>query len=99
MTGRKDDAGKPRWGLLPKGTMTLVVEVLTLGAVKYAPDNWMRVPDPRTRYYEALMRHTVAWWEGEPYDVGADGDGKHHLAHAICCALFLLWFDLNQKEV
>lgn len=94
--GRKDDAAKPRFGLLPWDVVSCVVRVLTLGAVKYADDNWKRVPNARSRYFDAAMRHLTAWWEGELHDPETK---EPHLAHAICCLVFLLWFDLNATIV
>lgn len=88
--GKKFDCGKPRWSLLPRGTLLKVIQVLEAGAVKYDVDNWKSVPDARTRYYDAMNRHIEAWWSGEKYD---QEDGLHHLAHATCCALFLIWLD------
>ena len=90
MEGLKKDAGKPRFSLLPPGTLLEVVEVLTFGAQKYADDNWMHVGGARKRYYDALQRHVEAWWQGEVRDPET---GRSHLAHAVCCALFLMWFD------
>lgn len=90
MKGIKYDTGKPRWSLLPWREIGEVVEVLTIGAIKYEDDNWMRVPQPKERYFSAGMRHFTAWAEGEVFDPET---GKNHLAHAICCLLFLMWFD------
>lgn len=88
--GRKDDGGKLRWSLFPAGTLKEILEVLEIGAKKYDVDNWKKVQDARRRYYDALMRHVESWWSGEVND---PEDGKHHLAHAGCCLLFLLALD------
>lgn len=72
-----------------------VVQVLTFGATKYSDDNWKRVPGIRTRYFSACMRHIVAWQEGEEKD---QESGFSHLAHAICCIIFLMWEDKNGKN-
>lgn len=88
--GVKHDANKPRWSLLPMGSVAQIVQVMEFGARKYAPDNWQRVPEARTRYFDALMRHVHAWWSGERADPET---GLHHLAHAGCCVLFLLWLE------
>jgi len=48
--GRKDDAEKPRWDLVPFPELTDTVRVLTFGAAKYSPDNWQKVPGARCRY-------------------------------------------------
>lgn len=92
--GRKDDAGKPRWGLLPWRALGSVVDVLTYGAKKYAPHNWQKVPEARERYEDALERHLVAWRLGENVDPES---GLPHLAHAACCLLFLLAFELHPE--
>ena len=92
MKGKKLDAGKPRWSLVPMREMEEVVKVLTVGAVKYADDNWKSLPNLRERYFSAALRHIIAWWSGEKYDTETS---LHHLAHAICCLLFCLWGDNN----
>lgn len=94
MEGVKLDKEKARWDLLPIVALRIVVLVLTFGARKYAPDNWQKVPDGRTRYYAAALRHMTDWWGGERLDPES---GLHHLGHAICCLLFALWFDLQEK--
>ena len=93
--GRKDDGTKRRYSLLPSGTVNQVVSVLEYGAIKYAPDNWQKVPNARTRYYDAAMRHIDAWWQGETLD---DETQLPHLAHAVCCLLFLIWADSKSES-
>lgn len=90
--GRKDDGGKLRASLLPKGTIAAVLRVLEFGARKYGEENWREVPGARRRYYDAADRHLRAWWEGEANDPDT---GESHLAHLACCALFLLAFELE----
>ena len=79
----------------PFRALTQVVEVLTYGAKKYAPDNWKKVPDARRRYIDAGFRHFTAYTSGETHDPET---GKHHLAHAICCLLYLVAFDLGEHN-
>jgi hypothetical protein len=67
-----------------------IVRVLEFGAAKYEPDGWKSVPDATTRYYDSLQRHLIAWRSGEVNDPDS---GEHHLAHAGCCLVFLLWFE------
>lgn len=88
--GRKDDTGKPRWSLLPEGAVSNIVAVLEAGARKYSENNWQLVPDGKTRYYDAAMRHLEAWRNGELNDPET---GLPHLAHAGCCLMFLGWLD------
>lgn len=85
--GKKFDLGKPEYGLLPPAALEEVVKVLTFGAQKYSRENWRQVPDASRRYFDALNRHIWAWKRGETKDPES---GMHHLAHAVCCALFLM---------
>lgn len=93
--GVKHDGGKWRMSLLPNGTLNAVMAVLEFGATKYAPNNWQHVPNSRERYYNAAHRHIDAWWQGEQTD---SESGQPHLAHAVCCLLFLMWFDVVDGE-
>jgi hypothetical protein len=88
--GRKFDGGKLEYGLLPPHSLREVVEVLTFGAQKYEPGNWIKVPDSKRRYFDAAQRHIWAWKEGEQNDPET---GKNHLSHAICCLMFLYEHD------
>jgi len=92
VAGVKYDAGKPRPSLLPWPALTEVMAVLAFGAAKYEVDNWQRVPGARERYFDAALRHLVAWHSGEALDAES---GRSHLAHAACCVLFLLWFEVT----
>jgi hypothetical protein len=94
--GKKYDSGKPRWSLLPKGAVASIVDVLEFGAKKYAENNWQLVPDGKTRYYDAAMRHLEAWHNGELNDPET---GLPHLAHAGCCLMFLGWLDGQPDEI
>lgn len=94
-TGRKDDQDKPKWNLLPFSQMQDVVKVLTQGEKKYGAHNWQHVPNPRERYFAAAMRHLTAWQAGETID---PDDNLPALAHAVCCLLFMMWFDDKDEE-
>lgn len=89
----KDDSAKARWDLLPYESVEQVVQVLTFGAKKYPqPEdqqipNWRLVKQHRERYFAAAMRHLVSWKKGEKVDPET---GLSHLAHGVCCMLFLL---------
>jgi len=90
--GRKFDGGKLQYGLLPPLALLEVVDVLTYGAQKYDDENWRKVPNAIDRYFDAMQRHAWAWKQGEVNDPES---GKHHLAHAICCAMFII--ELSKK--
>lgn len=89
--GRKFDGGKLEYGLLPPFALEEIVKVLTFGAQKYERDNWQKVPDSKRRYFDALQRHVWAWKRGEQFDPES---GIHHLAHAMCCLMFLYEHDI-----
>ena len=41
------------------------------------------------------MRHISAWLGNETNDPDS---GLPHLAHAVCCLLYLIWFDSQEKK-
>jgi hypothetical protein len=92
--GVKHDAQKRRFSLFPTKALYAVVDVLEYGARKYAEGNWRDVENARERYYNASMRHINDWWMGETHDPES---GHHHLAHAMCCLVFLLTVELEQR--
>jgi len=93
--GVKKDSGKLQWALLPWREVGQVVDVLTKGVKKYSEDNWMHVPGGERRYMEAAMRHIIARQRGEINDKETK---LPHLAHAVCCLLFWLWFDNTKRR-
>ena len=98
--GRKYDGDKLEYGLLPPFALEETVKVLTFGAQKYERGNWQKVPDSKRRYFDAMERHIWAWKKGEQIDPES---GIHHLAHAMCCLMFLYEHDIiysvNNDEV
>jgi hypothetical protein len=97
-SGKKFDAGKDRWDLLPIRPMIEVVKALTHGSKKYDDNNWEQVDNPINRYYAATLRHIAAWRDGEIIDIGKNGSNLHHLAHAICNLIFILSFELKKNS-
>jgi hypothetical protein len=91
---KKHDEGKPMWDLLPWRQLAKIVDVMTFGANKYGPHQWKEVEDGKNRYFAALMRHLTAYRRGEKIDPES---GIHHLAHAGCCLLFMMWLDDNNQ--
>lgn len=93
--GTKYDHGKPMMGLLLKdfaSALSVVGDVTTFGAAKYAPSNWLKVEDAERRYLDAMCRHLFADLRGIEND---DESGKPHLAHAAWCLLAVL--ELRQR--
>lgn len=84
--GRKDDAGKAPFHLIPPEVLFELAEVLRYGEAKYAARNWEKGMH-WSRPFSAAMRHLWAWWRGEDLDPES---GLPHLSHAICCVAFLV---------
>jgi hypothetical protein len=79
--GVKNDAGKPKFHLLPFDLMDGEQRVWEKGAVKYAPNQW-RKGMPTSQALNAAMRHLTAYMSGEDFDPET---GEGHLDHLICC--------------
>ena len=84
--GMKFDTGKLLYSLIPPETTKALAEVLTYGAQKYAPNNWIKVENGDIRYMDALFRHLEAFRSGETHDPES---GYHHLSHCLCNIMFL----------
>jgi len=69
-------------------------KVLEFGAKKYDRCNWSKCDNPE-RYTSALLRHVSAWHNGEDCD---QETGLSHLAHAMCCLMFLAEINLTKEE-
>ena len=91
----KADQGKPHPSLVPVALIEGVMAVREYGNQKYHdPNNWRNV-DPE-RYYEAMLRHTLAIWK-DPYAVDPES-GLLHLEHICCNAAFLLEMRKTPEE-
>lgn len=91
--GRKFDTGKVRLDLLSVPALTAVAQVMTFGARKYGDNNW-RGGMGWSRLVGAGMRHLFAFISGEDTDPES---GLPHLAHALCCLMFLLEYQLTEN--
>lgn len=91
----KADQGKPHPSWVPVALIEGVMAVREYGNQKYHdPDNWKQV-EPE-RYWQALLRHTLAIWK-DPYAVDPES-GLLHLEHICCNAAFLLEMRKTPKE-
>lgn len=91
----KHDAGKDPWHLLPWDAARAVVKVLAFGASKYGERNWEQGLK-YSRLFAAAQRHLLAWFEdGEDTD---EESSLPALAHAACCVLMLLAFQLRGRK-
>jgi hypothetical protein len=87
--GVKYDDGKLPFDLWSPDALEKTAEVLGYGANKYVPYNWAKGLK-YSRVFSALLRHLWAFWRGEDND---SETGFHHLAHAMCCLMFLLHYE------
>ena len=87
--GCKYDEGKLRMDLVPPDVIHAMATVITDGAQKYGERNWEEGMN-WSRQYAALMRHMLAWWEGESLDPESH---RSHLWHALCCIAFLVAYE------
>ena len=82
---KKDDAGKPRYSLVPPEALHAVAELMTHGAIKYDDHNYRKGAN-WNRYFDAAQRHLNAWQRGEDIDLDS---GFNHLDNATCCLMIL----------
>lgn len=94
--GKKNDKGKTRWHLMPWAQLHQVALVMEHGANKYGEENWKNVLGAYPRYFDAAMRHIVTD-EASPGSVDAES-GISHLAHAVCCLLFMMYFEKENAQ-
>jgi len=87
--GRKDDAGKLRYDLVPPAALEELVAVYTYGAKKYEDRNWEKGIE-QGRIFAAIMRHLWSFWKGEYNDKES---GLPHLAHAAWGCFTLLFYN------
>lgn len=95
-TDYKNDAldDKLRWDLLPMAEVEDIVKLFHRGAKKYKPNSWKNLENGFERYRAALMRHMMAYLNGERYDPETEAN---HLTAVAWNALVMLWFDKNGK--
>lgn len=86
-TNPKDAVGTAKAPLscLPAPFMHAVGLALMEGARKYGRHNYRAMGVRYSVYYDALMRHMTAWWEGE--DIDPDSGLPHPVKAAACLAV------------
>lgn len=88
-TGGMKGSKPVKLSLVPPRMLQVLGEVYGNGAKKYDRENWRR-GYRWSLSFDALMRHALAFWEGEELDDPAKGgDGLPHMMHAAfhCFAL------------
>jgi hypothetical protein len=96
LEGVKYDGEKPMMQLLPPRALVEVAKVLTLGAKKYAPDNWKKLDNLSGRYTGAALRHIFEHMI-DPEAIDPES-GVTVLAHAVCDLLFIIEDKLEKSQ-
>ena len=87
-TNLKDAVGirKAPMSTVPAEVMLEVGLAMLEGARKYGRHNYRAVGVRASVYYDAAMRHLMAWWEGEDTDPDS---GLSHLVKAMACLVVI----------
>ena len=94
MQADRFNAGKPEWSLVDFQSLEPMVRVLEFGAKKYSRNNWKKGL-PINSILDSLMRHVIAYKDGEDLDPES---GVSHIGHMMCNLMFLSYVDRNLKE-
>ena len=92
--GIKYDSEKIRFDLVPPECEAMIAAVLTIGSLKYSANNWQKIEDIQTRYFNAECRHMNAKRLGEVFDPET---GLPHSAQAVASLIFILWEDIKDN--
>lgn len=87
-TNPKDMVGvrKAPMSTVPANVLAEIGVAMLEGASKYGRHNYRAVGVRGSVYYDGVMRHLMAWWEGE--DIDADS-GMSHVTKAITSLVVL----------
>lgn len=87
-TNPKDAVGvaKAPLSTVPANVLAEIGVAMLEGALKYGRHNYRQAGVRASVYYDALMRHIMAWWEGE--DIDPDS-GVPHIVKAIATLVVL----------
>ena len=78
---------KPAMSCVPPVALLHLSHAMKDGEQKYGRMNWREHTVSSSVYYDAAMRHLMAWFDGETH---ASDSGVHHLAHVMACCAILL---------
>lgn len=79
-------ASKVLFSALPCPVLAEMALGMTEGAIKYRRHNYRHIGVRASIYYDAALRHIMAWWEGE--DIDPDS-GLPHVVKAMTSLLVL----------
>lgn len=79
---------KPSMHAVPATAMVHLGRAMADGERKYGLMNWRQHPVAATVYYDAALRHLMAWFDGR--EANAPDSDVPHLAHVMACCAILL---------
>lgn len=87
-TNPKDMVGvrKAPMSTVPMPVVAEIGVAMLEGATKYGRHNYRETGVRASVYFDALMRHTIAWWEGEDIDAAS---GMSHITKALSTLVVL----------
>lgn len=82
----KDTVGcnKVSMSFVPATVMAETALGMMEGGLKYGRHNYRAVGVRASIYYDATLRHLMAWWEGEDNDPDPNSANISHITKAIC---------------
>jgi len=80
---------KPQLQIIPTVAMREEAKALADGATKYGPWNWRTNPVCVSTYIGAILRHTLAYRDGEDVDPESKSGVNHLGSVRACCAILL----------
>lgn len=95
-TNPKDSIGirKAPLSVVPMGVIAEIGVAMLEGASKYGRHNYRGVGVRSSVYFDATMRHLIAYWEGE--DIDPDS-GMSHITKAL--ASLSVWRDAQMQDM
>lgn len=94
--GKKYDSDKPDYTMVTRELMDAVSRAMMYGAKKYDRNNYKLFTSADiVRFQAALLRHMVAYTNGEEFD---QESGLSHLDHVGSTLNILLWLKANKGE-
>lgn len=94
-TGAEKGTKAERFSLLPAEALAAVARHYGVGAAKYSAHNWRKGYE-WSKSYDALQRHSNAFWAGEDIDAET---GSPHMAAVAFHALTLITFMAEHPEM
>ena len=87
-TNPKDAIGirKAPLSTVPGNVLAEIGVAMLEGATKYGRHNYRHAGVRASVYYDAAMRHLIAWWEGEDLDPDS---GMSHITKLLACMTVL----------